>query len=107
MQDMPVTMKPNLICIYISVIHLQGWSRPSFRLLESGRVESGPGRFPIMMAHDSIALRVGRNLMFLVMTAACATLPTLAQSGQDQPRPVRVAIVGLAHDHVNGFFEQL
>ena len=46
-----------------------------------------------MMAHDSIALRVGRNLMFLVMTAACATLPTLAQSGQDQPRPVRVAIV--------------
>lgn len=45
--------------------------------------------------------------MLLVMTAACASLPALSQSGQDQSQPVRVAIVGLAHDHVIGFLNQL
>jgi predicted dehydrogenase len=57
------------------------------------------------MAHDSTPLRFGRWLMLLVLTAACASLPALSQSGQAQP--VRVAIVGLAHDHVIGFLKQL
>jgi predicted dehydrogenase len=59
------------------------------------------------MAHVSFPLRVGRWLTLLVMTTACAWRPTLGQSGQDQPHPVRVAIVGLAHDHVVGFLGQL
>jgi predicted dehydrogenase len=40
--------------------------------------------------------------MVLLMTTVCATLPS-----QEPPHPVRVAIVGLAHDHVIGFLEQL
>lgn len=36
------------------------------------------------------------------MTIACAVL-----FAEEQPRPVRVAIVGLAHDHVVGFLGQL
>lgn len=40
--------------------------------------------------------------MLLWMTAACACLPA-----QEQPQPLRVAIVGLAHDHVVGFLGQL
>ncbi len=40
--------------------------------------------------------------MMVVMTAACAGL-----CAQEQPHPVKVAIVGLAHDHVMGFLQQL
>ncbi len=46
------------------------------------------------------ALRIGRWLTLVVMTAAVAALPA-------QEKPVRVAIVGLAHDHVVGFLGQL
>jgi predicted dehydrogenase len=41
------------------------------------------------------------------MTTAWAGLLAQGQPGQGQPQPVRVAIVGLAHDHVVGFLEQL
>src|SRR5215472_4482112 len=64
-------------------------------------VRIGRGRNPQMM-HASFVLRVGRWLMVLLMTASPAVL-----SAQDQPHPVRVAIVGLAHDHVIGFLQQL
>ena len=40
--------------------------------------------------------------MALLMTTGLATL-----SAQEQPHPLRVAIVGLAHDHVVGFLAQL
>ena len=40
--------------------------------------------------------------MLLWMTAAFGNL-----AAQDQPHPLRVAIVGLAHDHVVGFLGQL
>ena len=40
--------------------------------------------------------------MMVLMTAACGSL-----SAQEQPQPVKVAIVGLAHDHVIGFLQQL
>ncbi len=40
--------------------------------------------------------------MLLWMTAACASL-----HAQEQSQPLRVAIVGLAHDHVVGFLGQL
>jgi predicted dehydrogenase len=40
--------------------------------------------------------------MLLLMTSAPVILPA-----QEQPHPVRVAIVGLAHDHVVGFLGQL
>src|SRR5579863_42618 len=46
------------------------------------------------------ALRIGRCVTLVVMTAAAAV-----SSAQD--KPVRVAIVGLAHDHVIGFLGQL
>lgn len=54
------------------------------------------------MAHISTVLRVGRWLMLLLMTMACRNL-----AAQEQPHPLRVAIVGLAHDHVVGFLAQL
>ena len=54
------------------------------------------------MLHIASALRVGRWFMLLLITAVCAQL-----SAQDQPHPVRVAIVGLNHDHVIGFLQQL
>ena len=48
------------------------------------------------------ACRVGRWMIMLLMTTAWANLPA-----QQPPPPVRVAIVGLAHDHVIGFLQQL
>src|SRR5271169_981496 len=54
------------------------------------------------MTHASTVLRIGLRLMLLVLTPASAHLLALEQ----QP-PVRVAIVGLAHDHVVGFLAQL
>ena len=54
------------------------------------------------MLHIASALRVGRWFMLLLITAVCANLPA-----QDQPHPLRVAIVGLNHDHVMGFLQQL
>jgi predicted dehydrogenase len=44
--------------------------------------------------------------MALLMTAASALAAT-GQATQDQTQPVRVAIVGLSHDHVVGFLAQL
>jgi len=41
----------------------------------------------------------------LLMTVAAAGAPAQSQPGQ--PQPLRVAIVGLAHDHVVGFLAQL
>jgi predicted dehydrogenase len=54
-----------------------------------------------------MALRVGRWFAALLMTAAWAGLVAHGQPGQGQPQPLRVAIVGLAHDHVVGFLAQL
>jgi len=54
-----------------------------------------------------MALCVGRCMAALLMTTACGCLHAQAQPGQAQPQPVRVAIVGLAHDHVVGFLAQL
>ncbi len=38
---------------------------------------------------------------------ACMTTAWMAAHAQEQPHPVRVAIIGLAHDHVVGFLAQL
>lgn len=47
-----------------------------------------------------MALRVARWLILLLMTTGLS-------SPAQQPHPLRVAIVGLAHDHVVGFLTQL
>jgi glucose-fructose oxidoreductase len=57
------------------------------------------------MSHGSTALRVGRWLTVLLMTAAWAG--SAAQNPTGPGQPLRVAIVGLAHDHVVGFLGQL
>src|SRR4051794_25247143 len=54
------------------------------------------------MSNGATALRVGRWLTVWLMTAAWTALPA-----QNPAQPVRVAIVGLAHDHVVGFLGQL
>ena len=54
------------------------------------------------MAYLLRAARVGRWMMTLLMTTAWTNL-----AAQQPPAPVRVAIVGLAHDHVIGFLQQL
>src|SRR5260370_20150629 len=56
------------------------------------------------MTHVSFrsALRFGRWFTMGLMTAAWVALPA-----QEQAPPLRVAIVGLAHDHVVGFLAQL
>ena len=52
-------------------------------------------------------LRVGRCLAALLITTTWAGSAALAQPAPGQPQPLRVAIVGLAHDHVEGFLKQL
>ncbi len=55
-----------------------------------------------MFACASRALWVGRWTIVLLIAAVCTRM-----TAQDQPNPVRVAIVGLTHDHVMGFLQQL
>ena len=55
------------------------------------------------MTHSSSA-RIARWLTALSILAACAVSPSQTPA---QPQTVRVAIVGLAHDHVMGFLAQL
>jgi len=54
------------------------------------------------MPYSFRACGVGRWMMMLLMTTAWTNLPA-----QPPAPPVRVAIVGLAHDHVIGFLQQL
>jgi glucose-fructose oxidoreductase len=54
------------------------------------------------MGQDCGAVRVGRWLTSLGMLIMCAVL-----AAQGEPPAARVAIVGLAHDHVIGFLGQL
>ena len=57
--------------------------------------------FESLLSFSRIALGIGRWLVVIVMTAAAS-----ACWGQEAP-PLRVAIVGLVHDHVAGFLAQL
>jgi glucose-fructose oxidoreductase len=61
----------------------------------------------MMMAPVSKIIPVGRCMMLLVMAVAWAGLPAQTPVTPGGPPPLRVAIVGLAHDHVVGFLEQL
>ncbi len=56
---------------------------------------------------DGYRARVAGWLTALLITAAWAGSRAQTPTPPSQPQPVRVAIVGLAHDHVIGFLQQL
>ena len=86
-------------------------SRPAVPAASRRQTENHPGgpNPPITIApgrstmpYSFRACGVGRWMMMLLMTTAWTNLPA-----QPPAPPVRVAIVGLAHDHVIGFLQQL
>jgi glucose-fructose oxidoreductase len=57
------------------------------------------------MVHGSRSVSVARWLLLLLLAAPFSS--AFAQNSSGSAQPVRVAIVGLAHDHVIGFLQQL
>ena len=91
-------------CLRLPVLERQGIGRVICAEWHEGeRIESGARRGK----QSTMILRIVRWLMMLLVTAVGASIGAPEMAGQEQPHPVRVAIVGLSHDHVVGFLAQL
>lgn len=61
---------------------------------------------PVLCLPNLPAVRSGAGWSRILIAAVLSVVPALAPA-QSEPAPLRVAIVGLVHDHVAGFLAQL